>query len=175
MSPIGKITHIVIHYSATYPDQDLSAADIDRMHRARTPPFRSIGYHWFIRRDGTVEPGRPETEQGAHVIGQNAGKLGICWAGGLERASGAQVGVNNMTRAQEQSLIRLIRELLERYPQAKVVGHRDLAPTLCPGFDVIPWWAKVEQPPAPVPRELFASVAAWFASFRRAFSPAAWR
>jgi N-acetylmuramoyl-L-alanine amidase len=62
MSPIGKISHVVTHYSDTYPDQDLTAADIDRMHRARTPPFRSIGYHWFIRRDGTIETGRPETE-----------------------------------------------------------------------------------------------------------------
>jgi hypothetical protein len=79
MSPIGKITHVVIHYSTTYPDQDLTAADIDRMHRARTPPFRCIGYHWFIRRDGTAEEGRPEIEQGAHVIGQTVGKIGICW------------------------------------------------------------------------------------------------
>jgi hypothetical protein len=29
MSPIGKITHVVIHYSATWPDQDLTAADRD--------------------------------------------------------------------------------------------------------------------------------------------------
>jgi N-acetylmuramoyl-L-alanine amidase len=94
MSSIGTITHIVVHYSATYPDWDLTAADIDRMHRARTPPFRCIRYHYFIRRDGTVEQGRPEHELGAHVAGQNAGKLGICWAGGLERGSGSGVGVN---------------------------------------------------------------------------------
>jgi N-acetylmuramoyl-L-alanine amidase len=160
----------VIHYSAAYADQERTAADIDRMHRARTPPFRCIGYHYFIRRDGTVEPGRPEHELGAHVVGQNAGKLGICWAGGLERGSGSVVGVNTMTSAQEASLIRLIRELLERFPQAKVVGHRDLAPTLCPGFDVIPWGAVVERPPAPVPLDIFASVAVWLASFRRAVS-----
>jgi hypothetical protein len=80
-----------------------------------------------------------------------------------------------MTSAQEARLIRLLRELLERYPGAKVAGHRDLAPTLCPGFDVIPWWAELERPPAPVPRDILASVAVWFTRFRRAFSPAAWR
>jgi hypothetical protein len=99
------------------------------MHRARTPPFRSIGYHWFIRRDGTLEVGRSETEQGAHVVGQNTGKIGICWAGGLERTSGAKVGVNNMTPAQETSLIRLIRELLKhgnRVPRSLsiAISHR---------------------------------------------------
>jgi N-acetylmuramoyl-L-alanine amidase len=96
----------VIHYSATYPDQDLSAADIDRMHRGRTPPFRCIGYHWVIRGGGTVEPGRPEIELGAHVAGQNTGKIGICWADGLERASVPRVGVGNMTPAHEASLRR---------------------------------------------------------------------
>ncbi|WP_424934796.1 hypothetical protein [Amaricoccus macauensis] len=77
MSPIGAITHIVIHYSATCPDQEITAADNDRMHRARTPPFRCIDYHWFIRRDVTVEASRPVAEQGARVLGQNAGKIGI--------------------------------------------------------------------------------------------------
>ena len=148
---LGRVTNIVIHYSATFPDWDITAADIDRMHRARTPPFAKIGYHWFIRRDGTVEPGRPEHELGAHVAGQNRGKLGICWAGGLERASGASAGVNNMTPEQEASLVRLIRELLGRYPEAEVVGHRDLAATQCPGFDVIPWWAAVERAAKPLP------------------------
>lgn len=57
----------MIHYSATYPDRDVTAADIDRIHRARTPPFRATRYHFFIRRHGTVEPGCAETELGAHV------------------------------------------------------------------------------------------------------------
>lgn len=69
MTAIGPITHVVVHYSATYPDWNLTAADIDRMHRARTPPFARIGYHYFIRRDGTVETGRSEDELGAHVAG----------------------------------------------------------------------------------------------------------
>lgn len=138
MRPIGAVTHVVIHYAAIWPDQDITAADIDRMHRARTPPFRSIGYHWFIRRDGTIEAGRPETEQGAHALDRDAGSIGICWAGGLKRATGPAAGVNNMTPAQQASLLRLVRELLGSHPGAPVVGHRDLAPTRCPGFDVIP-------------------------------------
>jgi N-acetylmuramoyl-L-alanine amidase len=136
------------------------------MHRARTPPFRSIGYHWVIRRDGMVEPGRWETSARTPARSVFAGRAD--WSG----RAGSRV--DTMTPAQEVSLIRLIRDLLERYPQAKVVGHRDLAPTQCPGFDVIPWWAEVEQS-APVRRNIIPSVAVWFASFRRAFTPAAWR
>ena len=80
-----------------------------------------------------------------------------------------------MTPAQEASLVRLIRELLKRYPGAKVVGHRDLAATQCPGFDVIPWWAAIERPPA-VPPVLVAAEASdpttWLAAMRRAFRSA---
>ena len=132
-----KITHIVIHYSATYPDQEATAAVVDRWHRDRG--FRKIGYHYFIRRDGTKETGRQETERGAHVAKQNTGKIGVCWAGGLERSQPG-IGVNNMTAAQKATLVTLINELLTRYPNAKVVGHRDLAATQCPGFDVGKWW-----------------------------------
>ena len=45
---------IIIHCSATRAGQDFTAADIDRWHRARG--FRSIGYHFVIRLDGTIEP-----------------------------------------------------------------------------------------------------------------------
>lgn len=148
-----KITHIVIHYTATYEDQNYTAADIDKMHRARG--WQMIGYHWFIRRDGTVEKGRPESMVGAHVANQNTGKIGISWAGGLNRATGPNKGVDNRTKAQTDSLIKLINECLQRYPGAKVVGHRDLAATQCPGFDVQSWWASVTsskpQPSAPAP------------------------
>lgn len=153
---MAKITHIVIHYAATYPDQDITAKTVDGWHKARG--WKGIGYHWFIRRDGTVEQGRKETEVGAHVANQNTGKIGICWAGGIDRSDGGKVGRNNMTPAQESALIRLIKECLTRYPGAKVVGHRDLAATQCPGFDVPAWWERVNRAPeahtpAPTPTQ----------------------
>lgn len=142
-----KITAIVLHYSATYPDQDFGVADIRKMHLARG--FRDVGYHYVIKRDGTIQCGRPEGEVGAHVSGHNGDTLGICCIGGLERTTGANVGLDNRTDAQKQSTIRLVRELLARYPGAEVVGHRDLGATQCPGFDVRSWWRSMnEQPPS---------------------------
>jgi N-acetylmuramoyl-L-alanine amidase len=146
---VTKITHIVVHYSATFADQNLTVKDIDKMHRDRG--WSMVGYHWVIRRDGKVEQGRPETMVGAHVGGQNTGKIGICCIGGLDRATGPNKGVDNRTPQQIESMIQLIRECLKRYPGAKVVGHRDLAPTQCPGFDVQTWWAKVQKTKAPIP------------------------
>lgn len=145
-----KITHIVLHYSATYADQDLGVSDIDKMHKARG--WKGVGYHYVIRRDGTIQKGRDENEIGAHVGGQNTGKLGICCIGGLDRATGPNVGVDNRTPDQIKATIWLVRDILKRHPGAVVVGHRDLAPTQCPGFDVRPWWASVkDQPLTPKP------------------------
>lgn len=147
---MSKITHLVVHYSATYADQNLTVKDIDRMHRERG--WQMVGYHYVIRRDGVIERGRPETMVGAHVANQNTGKIGICCIGGLDRATGPNKGVDNRTPAQVDSLIKLIRDLLKRYPGAKVVGHRDLASTQCPGFDVQAWWAKVQKKASPEPK-----------------------
>lgn len=138
-----NITHVVLHYSATYDHLNLGVKDIDAMHKKRG--WKGCGYHYVIKLDGTVERGRPETEVGAHVGGQNSGKIGICCIGGLKTASGAYKGLDTRTPAQVAAQIALIKDILKRHPGAKVVGHRDLAATQCPGFDVRPWWAGVSK------------------------------
>lgn len=145
------IKRIVLHYSATYPDQDLGVADIRKMHLARG--FNDVGYHYVIKRDGTVQKGRPDHVVGAHVAGHNTGSIGICCIGGLERATGSNVGVDNRTDAQKAATIKLVRGLLVQHPGAEVLGHRDLAATQCPAFDVRKWWAEVGRAPAPSPTE----------------------
>ncbi len=50
---MNKIDSIIIHCSATRAGQDLTAKDIDRMHRARG--FSQIGYNYVIRIDGAVK------------------------------------------------------------------------------------------------------------------------
>lgn len=144
MSNQGKCDTIVVHYSATYEDQDIGVAEIDKMHRARG--FSGVGYHYVIRRNGTVEKGRPENIVGAHVGGQNTRKIGICCIGGLDRKTGPDKGVDNRTPAQKAALRILICQVLTRHPGARVCGHRDLAATQCPAFDVEAWW---NEKPAP--------------------------
>mgnify|MGYP002569076850 CR=1 FL=1 len=78
-----KINLIVIHCSATRAGQNITAADIDCWHRARG--FWSIGYHYVIRLDGTIEPGRDVTLDGAHCMGWNQRSIGICYVGGLDK------------------------------------------------------------------------------------------
>ena len=77
-----KISLIVIHCSATREDKELTAFDLDTMHRRRG--FNGTGYHYYIRKDGTTLLTRPIERIGAHAKGFNASSIGICYEGGLD-------------------------------------------------------------------------------------------
>ena len=132
-----KPTGIAIHSAATLSSMDINAAWIEHEHRKRG--FFRIGYHYFIKRDGTVEKGRPDTDQGAHVMHHNHYLLGICMAGGLGKNGKAE---NNFTLQQWGALAQLVATLLRDNTDLEfVIGHRDIPGTAteCPSFDVMPW------------------------------------
>lgn len=148
MIPFDTLTW---HYTATFDDQDIGAAEIDAMHKAKG--WSGIGYHGVIRFSGVREWGRPMTKTGAHVRNHNARNLGFVAVGGLRHESGPNVGVDTRTREQIAAQIVLTRWALETYPTIKhVIGHRDQVATQCPGYDVAQWWAGVTGGRVPVAR-----------------------
>jgi N-acetylmuramoyl-L-alanine amidase len=127
-----EITEIVIHCTATPEGRDVTAADVRAWHKAQG--WSDIGYHYLVRLDGMVEPGRPEAMVGAHVIGHNTGTLGVCYAGGVDAKFAPK---DTRTPEQEDALEAVCRALIAKYPSIKKVsGHRDYAPKACPSFDV---------------------------------------
>ena len=106
-----------------------SAAQIDTWHRQRGFHL-GIGYHYVIRRDGSIEKGRPEWLIGAHCMNHNAHSIGICYEGGLDiRGDPA----DTRTEAQKVAMRQLLEDLHERYPRALILGHHDLNPQkACP-------------------------------------------
>ena len=118
------ITLIVIHCSAVKPDQQSSVAQIDTWHHNRGYKF-GVGYHYVIRRDGTIEAGRPEWMVGAHCVNHNKYSIGVCYEGGLD-ARGQPA--DTRTAEQKASLRQLLTDLHRRYPRASIVGHHDLNP-----------------------------------------------
>lgn len=125
-----KIDLIVVHCSATPAGRPHTAADIDRWHRERG--FDGIGYHFVVRLDGTIEPGRPIEKTGAHCLGKNANSLGVCYIGGLDAAGHP---ADTRTLAQRAALRRLLRDLRQRFPKAEIFGHNRFAAKACPCFD----------------------------------------
>lgn len=129
-----KITHLVVHCTATPEGRDVSAAEIRGWHKAKG--WADIGYHYVVRLDGRVEKGRPDIEPGAHVSGHNRNTIGIVYAGGV--AKDGKTPKDTRTGAQKAALRKLINQLKQTYPAAQVVGHRDFpgVAKACPSFDV---------------------------------------
>jgi len=130
-----KIDKVIIHCSATPPSMDIGADEIRTWH-VRDNKWSDIGYHDIIKRDGSVEAGRPIDRAGAHCKGQNAHSIGICLVGGVDKNGNPE---NNFTDNQFKSLRRLIRMYKAQYKGAQVHGHREFANKACPSFDVQEW------------------------------------
>lgn len=120
-----RINKIVLHCSATVEGRDHDIVEIGQWHRKRG--MKKVGYHYVVKLDGTVQVGRAESEVGAHVQGHNADSIGICYVGGLGRDTKAK---DTRTPKQKAALLRLLRELKQRYPSAVITGHRDLSKDL---------------------------------------------
>ena len=135
------ITLIVIHCSAVKPDQLSSAAQIDSWHRQRGYHL-GIGYHYVIRRNGDIEPGRPEWMVGAHCLNHNKYSIGVCYEGGLD-ARGQPA--DTRTAEQKSAMRNLLEDLHKRHPRAVIVGHRDLSHDRdCPCFDAVSEYADLQ-------------------------------
>ncbi len=130
---MNVVRYIVIHCSATRTTQNYTAGQLVRDHKARG--FRTGGYHFYIRRDGTRHQFRALLEVGAHARPWNRCSIGICYEGGLD-AEGKSC--DTRTAQQRRELCELISTLKGLFPHAEVVGHRDLpgtTPKDCPCFD----------------------------------------
>ena len=128
-----EVKLLVVHCSATRCNKNFSVEALRRCHLARG--FASIGYHFYITRDGEIHPGRPLEKVGAHCRNHNAHSIGICYEGGLDAD-----GRTKDTRTLEQrgSLLALLRELKKYFPKALIVGHRDLNPLKeCPCYSCV--------------------------------------
>ena len=130
------INRVIIHYSDTYPGMDIGVVEIRRWHTDPNKlggPYRDIGYHHVIRRNGQIEIGRPVGQVGAHAGPEgNPGSIGVCVVGGKP--------IMNFTRAQWRMLDFYCVLMLQKYGDLEIIGHRDVRQTLCPGFNVKAWW-----------------------------------
>ena len=126
-----NIKELIVHCSATPEGKDYSVDTIRQWHLQRG--FSDIGYHYVIYRDGSIHIGRDESIIGAHCTGHNTNSIGICYIGGC--ASDGKTPKDTRTPQQKQSLVKLLKELKTKYPQASIHSHRDYANKACPSFD----------------------------------------
>ena len=121
---------VVIHHTGCN-DIDASAEQIHEWHLAN-PGWVGIGYHYVIRKDGTIERGRPEWAIGSHAYGENSHTIGIHLSGDFEQAY--------PTDKQLDRCGALVADICDRYgipiDRAHIVGHGELMATSCPGVNL---------------------------------------
>jgi len=143
-SATREITEVVIHWSGTFLDQDIGAKEIHGWHER--VGYDGIGYHYVIRKDGTIERGRPIQKDGAHakVNGHNIRSIGLCLVGGYTVPSelalqnpSTQTGVESYTGPQQANLFVFLRAFYRVWPGGQVFGHSQTDPNkIDPGFPV---------------------------------------
>ena len=120
LTPRGrKPQRIIFHHAAA---SFATAAQIHTMHLARG--FTGIGYHYYVRKDGSIWRGRPEWATGAHAEGYNS-DIGICCEGNFE--------TERMGAEQLAALLWLRADIRRRNGRLADVRHRDVNATACPG------------------------------------------
>jgi N-acetylmuramoyl-L-alanine amidase len=124
------INEIIVHCTATFPEQVVTVSDLARWHRQRG--FKEIGYHFVINQQGEIFDGRAIEKQGAHCLGHNANSIGVCYVGGLNEHGKP---ADTRTDAQKASLISLLRKLKEQFPGASIHGHNEFSNKACPCFN----------------------------------------
>ena len=131
----NETKYIVIHCSQTRPSQkDVDAKWIDRIHRSNG--WLKIGYGTVIKRNGEIEQGREDDEIQAHVKGYNHTAFGLCLVGGANEENWKE-GEDNFTAEQWESLKTELTRLVQKYPDARIVGHYELdEKKFCPAFNV---------------------------------------
>ena len=136
-----KIKIIMVHCTDTPIGREVTGEEIDQWHRQRG--FYMAGYHYLVRLDGSIEHLRPEYMRGAACNKGNANANGIhvCYVGGRNNQGET---ADTRTLVQRSKLRQLISELKEKYPNAKVVGHRDYdMGKACPCFDAAREYAQL--------------------------------
>ena len=121
MNDVKSVRWIIVHCSASREDRDYYVEQMLRDHKARG--FRTIGYHFYIRKNGEVTQHRHLLEVGAHCKPYNRCSIGICYEGGLDNKGKTK---DTRTIAQRGSLVKLLIELKQKFPKAAIRGHNEM-------------------------------------------------
>ena len=134
MASAESVRFLIIHCSATRSDRDYTEEQLLRDHKTRG--FRTVGYHFYIRKSGLVSQYRKLLEVGAHCRPYNRCSIGICYEGGLDTRGNVS---DTRTQAQKEQLLLLLMKLKKLFPQALIRGHNEMpgaTPKACPCFSV---------------------------------------
>lgn len=137
-----EVTEVVVHWTETATNKNIGSEEINKYHLELG--LDGIGYHYIIRRDGSLQKGRPLNIEGQHadVNGHNSRSIGIAFVGGINVPSGTPniddfVSVQSLTRSQLNTFDHFCRAFFSIFQGGQMLGHNDIDSfEEDPGFDV---------------------------------------
>jgi hypothetical protein len=147
------LKYLVVHCTATPEGREVSSADIRRWHTGPVSEggrgWKQVGYTDLVHLDGTVER-LVNNNEDAYVdgwevtngaTGYNSNSRHIVYAGGV--AKDGKTAKDTRTPAQQAALEKYVKDFHERFPNVRIIGHREIAAKACPSFDVQKWLKKI--------------------------------
>lgn len=119
MNTTKATNRIILHHSEA---SNCTAEDIHRWHLNNG--WSGAGYHFLVRKDGSIYRLRPEDKVGAHARGSNSDSIGMCFEGRYQEET--------MPEAQIKAGQELVAYLKQKYGITKVQKHSDVCNTSCP-------------------------------------------
>lgn len=138
-----EITEVVAHWTDTYTNKNIGSEELHDIHNALG--LNGIAYHYVIRRDGSLQRGRPLKITGQHaaVNGHDKYSIGIAFVGGYNCPTGtpnpeAYLSAKSLTRSQMNTFEMFCKAFYSSRPGGQILGHNDIdLKENDPGFDVI--------------------------------------
>lgn len=123
--PKRYVNKVFLHCSADDNPKNDDWRVMDAWHKARG--WSGIGYHFFIKKDGTIQNGRSLEKTPAAQAGHNVGSIAICCHGLLKE---------KFTQAQFDSVKALCYAINEAYNKKVTFhGHCEVSAKTCPVYD----------------------------------------
>lgn len=137
-----EVEAIIVHWTETHTDKNIGSEEINDYHLQLG--MNGIGYHYVIRRDGSLQRGRPVHLEGEHTPTLDATSIGIVFVGGINAPVGTPNSENflssqSLTRSQINTFDHFCRSMYKVKPGILFYGHSDVDFTgenIDPGFDV---------------------------------------
>lgn len=87
--------------------------------------WKHAGYHYVITTDGAIHQMEALETVANGAKGHNTTSVHIAYVGGIDSQGKA---IDNRTEEQKASLKKLVKLLHKRFPEATILGHRDISP-----------------------------------------------
>lgn len=134
-----KIERIFVHCTAGSQKQTVE----DLKSEFKRKGWKNPGYHYVVLPNGRIECMLSEDGISNGVQGYNSTSINVAYIGGIDEKGN---GVDNRTDAQKKSLKKILSELKHKYPDAKIMGHRDISPDKN-GNGVVDAWERIKECP----------------------------